>query len=67
MNESIISLQSIDKDYYVGDITVHALKSIDLEILEGEFTAIMGASCSCKSTLLNILGCLDPCDAGENE
>jgi len=65
MNESIISLQSIDKDYYVGDITVHALKKVDLEILEGEFTAIMGASGSGKSTLLNILGCLDIPTNGE--
>ncbi|HAF28543.1 MAG TPA: ABC transporter ATP-binding protein [Bacteroidales bacterium] len=59
MNKSIISLQSIDKDYYVGDITVRALRAIDMEILEGEFAAIMGASGSGKSTLLNILGCLD--------
>ena len=63
--ESIISLQSIDKDYYVGDITVRALKGIDMEIGEGEFTAIMGASGSGKSTLLNILGCLDKPTNGE--
>ncbi len=59
MSKSIISLQSIDKDYYVGDITVRALRNVDMDINEGEFTAIMGASGSGKSTLLNILGCLD--------
>lgn len=65
MNKNIISLQAIDKDYYVGDIIVRALKSIDLTILEGELTAIMGASGSGKSTLLNILGCLDKPTNGE--
>ena len=59
MNKNIISLKSIDKDYYVGDITVRALKDVDMEINEGEFTAVMGTSGSGKSTLLNILGCLD--------
>lgn len=65
MSKSIISLQSIDKDYFVGDITVHALRNINMEIFEGEFTAIMGASGSGKSTLLNILGCLDKPTNGE--
>ncbi len=59
MNKNIISLKSINKDYYLGDITVRALKDVDMEINEGEFTAVMGASGSGKSTLLNILGCLD--------
>ena len=59
MSKNIISLKSINKDYYVGDITVQALKYVDIEINEGEFTAVMGASGSGKSTLLNILGCLD--------
>ena len=59
MNKNIISLKSIDKDYYVGDITVRALKDVDMEINEGEFTAVMGTCGSGKSTLLNILGCLD--------
>lgn len=65
MAKNIISLRSIDKDYYVGDITVHALKGTDMEINEGEFTSIMGASGSGKSTLLNILGCLDKSTKGE--
>lgn len=65
MTKNIISLRSIDKDYFVGDITVRALKSINMEINEGEFTSVMGASGSGKSTLLNILGCLDKSTKGE--
>ncbi len=57
--KTIINIQSLKKDFHVGEITVHALRGIDLEINEGEFVAIMGASGSGKSTMLNILGCLD--------
>jgi len=58
-NKAIIEVKDLRKDFYVGDITVHALKGINLEIREGEFLGIMGTSGSGKSTMLNVLGCLD--------
>jgi putative ABC transport system ATP-binding protein len=59
MSKTIIEVNKLKKDFYVGEITVHALKGVDLEIKQGEFVAIMGTSGSGKSTMLNILGCLD--------
>jgi putative ABC transport system ATP-binding protein len=56
---NIITLEMIDKDYYIGKITVTALKSISLAINKNEYVAIMGPSGSGKSTLMNLLGCLD--------
>jgi putative ABC transport system ATP-binding protein len=57
--KKIIQVTGLKKDFYVGDIVVHALKGVDLNVNEGEFVAIMGTSGSGKSTMLNILGCLD--------
>jgi len=57
--KTIIEVNELRKDFFVGDITVHALKGINLEIREGEFLGIMGTSGSGKSTMLNVLGCLD--------
>jgi putative ABC transport system ATP-binding protein len=55
----VIALSDLWRTYHVGDSDVHALRSVDLEIHEGDYLAVMGPSGSGKSTLLNILGCLD--------
>jgi putative ABC transport system ATP-binding protein len=56
---SIISVKNIHKTYNENTVPVHALRGVDLEISEGEFTAIVGPSGSGKTTLLNIIGGLD--------
>ncbi|MFA5881060.1 MAG: ABC transporter ATP-binding protein [Eubacteriales bacterium] len=63
--ETIIRTQNLRKTFYTGEIPVHALKGVDLEIGEGEFVVILGPSGSGKSTLLNILGGMDAPTEGE--
>ncbi len=60
-----IFLKNIRKTYKMGEIAVHAIQDISLSINSGEFVAIMGSSGSGKSTMMNILGCLDYATAGD--
>ncbi len=55
----LIELRDITKTYHLGEIDVPVLKGVSLEVARGEFVALMGASGSGKSTMMNILGCLD--------
>lgn len=59
MADTLIKLENIWKTYKLGVSEVHALRGVDLEITRGEYVAIMGRSGSGKSTMMNILGCLD--------
>jgi macrolide transport system ATP-binding/permease protein len=55
----VIELRGVTKTYFNGDLATEVLHGIDLKIYPGEFVALMGASGSGKSTMMNILGCLD--------
>jgi putative ABC transport system ATP-binding protein len=56
---AVIKLDNVHKTYHTGEVDVLAVRGVSLEIAQGEFVAIMGASGSGKSTMMNIIGCLD--------
>ncbi|MBR7832315.1 ABC transporter ATP-binding protein [Actinospica durhamensis] len=56
---SAVHISALTKVYGIGDAAVHALRGVDLDIPHGDYVAIMGSSGSGKSTMMNIIGCLD--------
>lgn len=61
----LLAVSQLTKVYRLGDVDVHALRGVSVDITRGEFIAIMGASGSGKSTFMNILGCLDRPTSGQ--
>ncbi len=60
----VFKAEDLTKTYQTGDVAVHALRGVDLDLYEGELSVMLGPSGSGKSTLLNILGGLDTATSG---
>ncbi|MEO9076314.1 MAG: ABC transporter ATP-binding protein [Gelidibacter sp.] len=63
--DNVIHIRNIVRNFQLGSETVYVLKGIDLDIVRGDYVAIMGPSGSGKSTLMNLLGCLDTPTSGQ--
>ena len=61
----MIQLRNVSKIYRIGEEKLYALNRANLEVRQGEFVSIVGPSCSGKSPMMNIIGCLDTADEGE--
>ncbi|GJM72728.1 macrolide ABC transporter ATP-binding protein [Paenibacillus macerans] len=61
----VMEIKNLKKIYHVGDQEIHALRDVSLSITEGEFVAVMGPSGSGKSSMMNVMGCLDSPTSGE--
>jgi putative ABC transport system ATP-binding protein len=64
-NQPVIVARNLQRRYFMGGETIHALRNLDIDIRVNDYVAIMGPSGSGKSTLMNVIGCLDTPDGGE--
>jgi putative ABC transport system ATP-binding protein len=65
MPETLVEMRGVTKEFHTGEVTVEALRGLDLTVEEGEFLSIVGPSGSGKTTLLNLIGALDEATGGE--